>query len=120
MAADAHSTGIAARLDALIERDRIAPEVYSDPALFELEMDRLFGRAWLYIGHECQVPESGDYFTTRLGRHDVIVVRDQDGRIQVLHNRCTHRGPHLCAARAAGSAGSCVRTTPGLTSSMAG
>jgi len=89
---------MAARLDALIERDRIAPEVYSDPALFELEMDRLFGRAWLYVGHECQVPESGDYFTTRLGRHDVIVVRDQDGRIQVLHNRCTHRGPHLCGS----------------------
>ena len=96
MATGAYTTSGTAKLESLIGRDRIAPEVYADPALFELEMERLFERAWLYVGHECQIPESGDYFTTRLGRHDVIVVRDQDGRIHVLHNRCTHRGPHLC------------------------
>jgi phenylpropionate dioxygenase-like ring-hydroxylating dioxygenase large terminal subunit len=90
-------TTVASRLASLVERDRIAPEVYADPALFDLEMARLFERSWLYVGHESQVPESGDYFTTRLGRHDVIVVRDQEGRVQVLHNRCTHRGPHVCS-----------------------
>jgi phenylpropionate dioxygenase-like ring-hydroxylating dioxygenase large terminal subunit len=80
----------------LVQDSRIAPEVYSDPALFDLEMERLFGRTWLYVGHESQVPEAGDYFTTRLAAKDVIVVRDHDGRIHVLYNRCTHRGPHLC------------------------
>jgi phenylpropionate dioxygenase-like ring-hydroxylating dioxygenase large terminal subunit len=80
----------------LVAGYRIAPRVYADPALFELEMERLFARTWLFVGHECQLREPGDYFTTRLGRQDVIVVRDQDGKVQILHNRCAHRGPHIC------------------------
>jgi phenylpropionate dioxygenase-like ring-hydroxylating dioxygenase large terminal subunit len=84
------------RLSTLVTRDRIAADVYSDPAIFELEMERLFARAWLYVGHESQIPAAGDFFTSRLGQRDVIVVRDHDGGIHVLDNRCAHRGPHLC------------------------
>lgn len=97
MDARAASASIAnPRLAELVRDFRIAPQVYADPALFELEMERLFARTWLFVGHECQIREPGDYFTTRLGRQDVIVVRDHDGQIHVLHNRCAHRGPHLC------------------------
>ena len=90
------ATGMNPGLAELVQGYRIAPRVYADPELFDLEMERLFARTWLFVGHECQVREPGDFFTTRLGRLDVIVVRDNDGRIHVLHNRCTHRGPHIC------------------------
>lgn len=83
-------------LATLVSRDQIAADVYSDPAIFKLEMERLFTRAWLYVGHESQILNAGDFFTTRLGHRDVIVVRDVDGRVHVLDNRCAHRGPHLC------------------------
>jgi phenylpropionate dioxygenase-like ring-hydroxylating dioxygenase large terminal subunit len=89
---------------------RIAPErlfngtqldkrVYTDPAIFDLEMERLFGRTWILLGHECQVPEPGSYFLARLARFPLIVVRGKDGVVRVLHNRCAHRGPAVCAQR---------------------
>jgi phenylpropionate dioxygenase-like ring-hydroxylating dioxygenase large terminal subunit len=61
-------------------------------------MDRLFGRAWLVLGHDSQVPTPGDFFTTRMGREPVIVTRHTDGVIQVLANRCAHRGARVCEA----------------------
>ena len=54
--------------------------------------ERIFGRAWLLLGHESQIPNPGDYFTTRMGREPVIVTRHRDGTVQVLINRCAHRG----------------------------
>ena len=76
----------------LVEANRVHPRVYTDPAIFELETQRVFGRAWNYVGHASQIPETGDYFTTTLARQPVVMLRHQDGRIVVLHNRCAHRG----------------------------
>jgi phenylpropionate dioxygenase-like ring-hydroxylating dioxygenase large terminal subunit len=85
------------RIAMLVQPDRVHRSVYTDPAIFELELQRIFGRAWLVIGHESQVPAVGDYFTTRMGRESVIVVRGEDGALRVLVNRCAHRGSTVCA-----------------------
>lgn len=86
-------------LDSLVEPERVHRRVYSDPDLYELELDRIFGRAWLYVGHESQVPQPGDFFTTQLGRQPVVMARHADGQIYVLENRCPHKGALVCPER---------------------
>ena len=83
----------------LVRRDRVHRSVYLDPALFEEEMARVHGRAWLYVGHESQVPEPGGFFTTRMGRAQVVLSRHKDGAIHVLHNRCGHKGAAVVGQR---------------------
>ena len=85
------------QLAMLVQPDRVHRALYTDAAIFELEMERIFGRAWLVLGHESQLREPGDYFTTRMGREPVVVVKKDDGQIGVLVNRCAHRGSMVCA-----------------------
>src|SRR5437868_4904199 len=85
------------QLAMLVQPDRVHRAVYSDAALFELEMERIFGRAWLLLGHDSQAAAPGDYFTTRMGREPVIVTRKENNEIGVLINRCAHRGAMVCA-----------------------
>lgn len=84
----------------LIEPGRVHRRVYTDPELFDLEMERIFARAWIYVGHESQVGEPGSYYATSIGRQPVIMVRHRDGRVHVLHNRCAHKGAQLVGDRA--------------------
>jgi phenylpropionate dioxygenase-like ring-hydroxylating dioxygenase large terminal subunit len=80
----------------LIEPARVHRNVYLDEALFELEMERIWGRAWIFIGHESQVKNPGDFITARINhRIPVIMTRDRSGQVHVLHNRCAHKGAKL-------------------------
>lgn len=81
----------------LVRADSVHKSVYTDPRIFDLEMQRIYGQAWIYVGHESQVPATGDYHTTRLGNQDVVMVRASDGRVHVLYNRCPHKGAKLVA-----------------------
>jgi phenylpropionate dioxygenase-like ring-hydroxylating dioxygenase large terminal subunit len=90
-------SNIDAELDRLIAPGRVQRRIYTDPAIFELEMERIFGAAWIYIGHESQVKRPGDYFATRMGRKPVVLVRDQEGAVRVIHNQCAHRGALVVA-----------------------
>ncbi len=90
----------AQELRGLIDTARVHRRVYVDPALFELEMRRIWGRAWIFVGHESQVPEPGDFITTTVAREPVIMVRGMaDGVVRVLSNRCGHRGARLTHER---------------------
>jgi phenylpropionate dioxygenase-like ring-hydroxylating dioxygenase large terminal subunit len=84
-------------LDALVRPDRVHRRVYADPAIFALEMQRIFGRLWIYVGHESQIRAPGDWFRSRIGPTEVVVARAADGDIAVVHNRCAHRGMQVCA-----------------------
>jgi phenylpropionate dioxygenase-like ring-hydroxylating dioxygenase large terminal subunit len=77
----------------LVER-----EIFSDRAVYELELQKIFGRAWNFMCHESQITKPGDYFMNAIGEEQVIVVRGRDEAINVLLNSCPHRGNSVCRA----------------------
>ena len=81
---------------ALVHRDRVHRSLYLDSEVFDLEMHKIFGSTWVYVGHESLVPKPGDFITTRIGKHPVVVSRHADGKIYVIHNSCGHRGAIVC------------------------
>ena len=83
-------------LEHLVQPDKVHKSVYTDERLFELEMEHIFEKAWVYCGHESQVKNVGDYWTVQIGRQPMVMVRDKDQVVQVLYNRCPHRGVQLC------------------------
>src|SRR6476646_806753 len=81
----------------LVKPGTVHRRLYDDPEIFELELERVFGSAWLYVGHESQIRNPGDYFCTYVGRKPVVVVRGPDGVVHALHNQCAHRGAMVVA-----------------------
>lgn len=75
---------------------RVNREVFTDEELFELEMKYIFEGNWLFLAHESQIPNKGDYFTTNIGRQPVVITRSKDGKLNCLINACSHRGAMLC------------------------
>src|SRR5947207_11347420 len=82
--------------DELVQEDRVHRLIYTDPAIFAAEMTHIFGGTWVYLAHESEIPNANDYITRRMGLRPLIIVRDQNGTIRALYNRCTHRGTTLC------------------------
>ena len=81
------------QIQSLVEPARVHSSVYVDSEIFQLEMQRIWGRSWIYVGHESQVKNPGDFYTTTLATLPVIVIRDAKSKvINVLQNRCGHRG----------------------------
>ncbi|WP_122442295.1 aromatic ring-hydroxylating dioxygenase subunit alpha [Mycobacterium attenuatum] len=76
----------------------VPAHIYNDKALFELEKERLFGRAWMFVAHESEVPQEGDYVVRRVLDDSFIIARDSDGVVRALFNMCLHRGMQLCRA----------------------
>jgi phenylpropionate dioxygenase-like ring-hydroxylating dioxygenase large terminal subunit len=85
-------------LDELIQHDRVHGSLYTDPDLFEAELERIWYRTWVYVGHVSEVPEPNDYVVKSIGPQSVIMTRDKQGEIHLLLNRCTHRANLVCDA----------------------
>jgi phenylpropionate dioxygenase-like ring-hydroxylating dioxygenase large terminal subunit len=81
---------------ALVLDDRVNGRVYYDPAIFRDEIDRIWHREWIFVAHESEVPEPGDYVMRQVGMQPVIVSRDEDRQVHILLNRCMHRGNTVC------------------------
>ncbi|MGC2306709.1 aromatic ring-hydroxylating oxygenase subunit alpha [Candidatus Binatus sp.] len=79
-----------------LESRTVSPRVFVDPAIYEIEQERIFNRCWLFVGCESQVPNPGDFFTNSMGEEPVIVTRAEDGKIHVFINSCRHRGSRVC------------------------
>jgi phenylpropionate dioxygenase-like ring-hydroxylating dioxygenase large terminal subunit len=84
--------------DAMInlEEGLIGREIFSDKEIYEDELEKVFTRAWLFVGHESQIPKPGDYFTSRMGAESVILTRDKKNKVHVFLNSCRHRGMKVC------------------------
>lgn len=81
-----------------VERGMIPAHIYSDPEVFELERERLFGHTWVFVAHEAEIPNPGDFVTRRVVDDSFIVVRDATGAVKVHFNMCIHRGMQVCRA----------------------
>lgn len=88
-----------------VENGTVDPRIYTEQAIYDLEMERIFGRCWLFLAHESQIPKPGDFFTTYMGEDPVIVVRQRDGSVGAYLNQCRHRGMRVCRSEF-GNAGS--------------
>lgn len=86
-----------AALRALVREAEVHRDLYIDEEVFALEMEHLFASTWVYVGHASQIPAVGDYYTTTVGDQPVVMVRQEDGSIKVLHNRCAHKGVKVVA-----------------------
>ncbi|AUI53770.1 aromatic ring-hydroxylating dioxygenase subunit alpha [Arthrobacter crystallopoietes] len=81
-----------------VRQGMIPAHIYNDKEIFELEKERLFSRSWLFVAHESEVPDAGDYVVRRVLEDSFIISRDEKGEIRALFNMCLHRGMQVCRA----------------------
>lgn len=83
--------------DELVREDRVHRSLYTDPAVFAEEMQRVFGgESWVYLAHESQLPKPHSFQSVRMGLRQVLVTRDRDGELHAVFNRCAHRAATVC------------------------
>lgn len=82
----------------LVRSDQVHSSVFTDPRIFEDELRYIYGRTWVYVGHDSEAEKPGDYVLKSIGRHPLIMSRDEDGLVHLLINRCRHRAATVCQA----------------------
>lgn len=92
----AHKAHFAELID--YEKREVKAEVYSDPALYQLELEKIWAKQWVVVGHESEIPKPGDYITRRVGEDPVIISRSRQGDVQCMLNMCPHRGAEVARA----------------------
>lgn len=96
------SNGSLGRLLAEMDKDlacgMISPQVFNDPEVHQAELDRIFTRCWVFVGHVSEIPNRGDYVLRYVGEDQFILVRDENDQIQLLLNHCAHRATAVCRA----------------------
>lgn len=82
--------------DQLIRQEYVHGSLYTDEAIFREELEKIWYRTWVYVGHVSEIPNPNDYVLKTIGLEEVIMTRDRDGQVHLLHNRCPHRGNRVC------------------------
>ena len=88
------------KMDALIESARLqSPRTqpfYCDDDVFAMDMEKIVSRKWLLIDHVSRIPEPGQFFLYEVGQESIIIIRDNDMKVNALFNVCRHRGSVIC------------------------
>ncbi len=84
------------RVEKDLESGLVTAHIFSDDAVFAAEMERIFTRSWVFVGHDSEIPKKGDYVLRRIGLDQVLVTRGDEGEINVISNICRHRGATIC------------------------
>jgi phenylpropionate dioxygenase-like ring-hydroxylating dioxygenase large terminal subunit len=91
-----HTSSLDPKFLSNLERGLLDRRVFTDPALYEREQDRIFARCWLYLAHESEIPNPGDFAAAYMGESPVLVTRLSDGTVKAFLNMCRHRGNRVC------------------------
>lgn len=81
----------------LIRSDRVHASLYTSPAVYRDELEHIFYGGWVYVGHESEIPDKGNFVRRTIGEEPVLLVRSKKGEPVVLKNRCAHRGNLVCS-----------------------
>ncbi|MFQ0812851.1 Rieske (2Fe-2S) protein [Brucella anthropi] len=98
---DVRNKALGEMLGLLTGRDpnfSLEQKFYTDPDYYKLDLENIFYKDWLFVGHDCELPKTGSYMTVQIGAYPVVIVRDAEGGIRAFHNSCRHRGSRICAA----------------------
>jgi len=84
----------------IIDPDRgfLDRRVFTDEEMYQDELEKIFGRAWLMVSHESLIPNANDFFLSYIGEDPVIVTRDAKGKFHIFLNMCRHRGNRVVRA----------------------
>lgn len=91
-----HKQSLAELIEAQQPGFALEQRFYTDPEIFQLELERILLCNWVLAGHTSELPQPGDFFVTRLAHESAIVVRGDDGEIRAFANVCRHRGSLIC------------------------
>nr|AGN90996.1 dioxygenase alpha subunit DbtAc [Paraburkholderia fungorum] len=79
--------------------------IFWDQQIYELEIERIFGRCWQFLTHDSLIPNPNDFATGYMAEDEVLVIRQEDGSVKAFLNYCSHRGARLCAAEVGNARG---------------
>ena len=96
------------------ERGLLDRSMFAAQEIYQQELEQIYGRCWLFLGHECQVPKPNDFMANYMGEDPVLLCRDAKGKLHGFLNMCRHRGNRICRADA-GNAQSFMCTYHGWT-----